>query len=315
MNIAVADNNSRKFTQMMMDWWENAGHVVRFEPGANPALMDWADVYWVDCWDSNIHCLTDYIRDNNYKPKSKLVCRPIDWDIWVRGVRTQWRVDLVDKFVCISPTLERYLRTEFDAETNAPIEWNGKLKLIRPGLDLSKFPLKTTVTDGFQVGMVTGNMWEMKGPMLGLNIFAVLAKKDPRWMLHIRGQLSETQYHKAMYPHFIKSRGLEDRVKIHGNYQDMNDFYEQIDVLLVPSLKEAFSYATAEAMSKGIPCVINNFMGADEIWPVDTIYNTFDEAVEKLQLLRGREWFRDFIQENYSLDKMMKEANEWASIS
>jgi glycosyltransferase involved in cell wall biosynthesis len=221
----------------------------------------------------------------------------------------------VDKFICISPFLEQWLRKECDGETNQPIVWGDKLKLIRPGLDISKFPLKTSQTDGWQVGMVTGNMWEMKGPMLGLNIFAGLCRGGDPWKLHIRGQLSETQYHKEMYPHFIESRGLEDRVKIHGHYADMNEFYEQIDVLLVPSLKEAFSYATAEAMAKGIPCVINNYMGSTDIWPKQCIFNTFEEAV---LMLRNYRFILDnprgIIESFYTLDRMMGEYNDWLEI-
>jgi len=306
MKIAVADNNGGKFSMMIMDHWRDKGHEVKWEPGANPALMDWADLYYVDVWDSNIHCLLNYCRDNNYTPKCKFAVRPIDWDIWVRGVRCQWMVDMIDYFICISPFLWRWLLAEKDDATGQPIQWGDKLHMIQPGLDLDKFPLKTSETDGFQVGMVTGNMWELKGPIASSFIFADLALKDPRWKLHIRGQLSETQYHKLMYPHFIKSRGLKDRVTIHGNYDDMNRFYEQVDLLLVPSLKEGFSYATAEAMSKGIPCVINNFMGSEEIWPKECIYNTSSQAIALIER-GGCMNYRKYMEDHYSAKKMFNE--------
>ena len=57
LNIAIHDNASGKFSQMIMNWWRKKGHDVRFEMGANPeAFSSWADLIYIDFMDGNFDC-------------------------------------------------------------------------------------------------------------------------------------------------------------------------------------------------------------------------------------------------------------------
>jgi glycosyltransferase involved in cell wall biosynthesis len=317
MKIAIADNNGGKFTTDIKEHWEQKGHEVRFESGASEFLAQWADVYYVDTWDNNIHYLyklyhglqeisPDCAWDNAKKPR--IIVRALDWEVWIGLVRDQKIIDWVDNVIVIAPHI--------DVELRKHAEFGSKIRLIRPGVNLDKFTLKEKITDGFQLGMVLGDMWWPKNHMGGLDIFTSLYQKDIRWRLHLRGQHEGGgggEYWRKMYEHYLQSRGIEHAVTLYPRVDDMNQWYENIDILLHPGMKEAFCYAVGEAQAKGIPAIINNFYGSKDIW--EKTYLTHAEAVEALSEFpkfieansRLREITREYIDKNYNVKLMLSE--------
>ena len=308
--IAIADNTGLKFSQDIKQHWEKKGHEVKFERGASEHLCQWADLYYVDWADNNIHYLYDLYhgdprksRPKNWDNKKKpmFVVRAIDWDVWIGHARDQNIVSWVDKWITIAPHIERKLRAESEYR-------EGQLKLIRPGVNLERFPPKKTKTDGLQVGMVLGDMWTYKNPMGGLEIFNMLVGD---WKLHVRGQHEPGEFNPIMWDHYVNSRDLADKVELWGPVNDMNEFYDKIDVLLVPCFKEAFNYGVGEAMAKGIRPVINNFYGAKDIWPSKYLYNNYGEALRMITSPEAPEDYREYINNNYNIERMMKEYDEF----
>lgn len=306
MNIAISDSCSLKFLKEVKEHWEK-NHEVKYEMGGSEFLAQWADLYYIDWFDNNVHYLFNWYKENPQAKKPKFAIRVIDVDIWQRGVRDQAMVDFVDYWICIGEHLEDWLRKEKDDATGELIDWKGKLHLIKPGVDLQRFTLKEKETDGFQIGMVLGDMWWYKNHMGGLDIFATLAQKDPRWHLHIRGQHEPGQYNPVMYEHYLESRGIKDRVTLYPFVEDMNEWYEQIDILLHPGMKEAFTYAIGETMCKGVRPVANEFFGARTIWPDGILYQTHEQAVKMLSMQSAvaPAYWREYIEENYDMKRML----------
>lgn len=316
MRIAVCDNNG-KFVKDIIEHWEKKGHEVRLERGASEVLAQWADMYYCDDWDNNIHYLYKLYHDdegvsrtpdwdNNKKPR--IVVRPLDWTVWIGLARDQSMIDWVDKVIVIAPHIEKRLR-----EDN---EWGNKIRIIRPGVNLKRFPIKVKQTNGFQLGMVLGDFWpQAKNHMGGLDIFTTLYQKDNRWRLHLRGQHEPGDYWPKMYEHYLDSRGIRDVVTLYPSMPDINNFYEEIDILLHPGMKEAFSYAVGEAMAKEIRVVCNQFYGSEDIWPEWILYKTHEQAIDMILNQRvTRKAHREFIEQNYSLDRMAKEFDEYLGL-
>jgi glycosyltransferase involved in cell wall biosynthesis len=323
MKIAIADNTGLKFCQDLKEHWEAKGHEVRYERGASEYLAQWADVYYVEWIEGNLDYLWKIYNgadgvsrtpdwDNNKKPK--IVCRMIDWDLWCGFVPFYEKkyIDFIDKAICIAPHIEKMILDK------AP-EYKGKLKLIRPGVNLDKFTMKTNQTNGFQVGMVLGDMWWPKNHMGGLDIFTSLYNHNPNWRLHIRGQHEGgTEYWKLMYEHYLDSRGIRNAVKLYEPVENMNYWYENIDYLLHPGMKETFCYAVGEAMAKGIKPVINNFLGAENIWSGEYLYNTHQGALSMFRNdanhIKPNPDYRAYIEKNYDVKRQLKETDEFLEL-
>ena len=54
-------------------------------------------------------------------------------------------------------------------------------------------------------------------------------------------------------------------LQIHSNIEDMDAFYEKMDILIYPSMYEGFGRPTVEAMSKGMPIIYNDTPAVNEI--------------------------------------------------
>ena len=317
MKIAIADSNSRKFTDDIIKHWEAKGHEVKYEYGASGPLAQWADIYYIDTLDNNVAYLYKIYHDDSDKQryegwdndkKPLMVCRALDWELWTQAMhKDQDIVNWIDKWICIAPHIEKKLK----ADSN----FGDKLKLIRPGVNLERYTLKKQVTDGFQIGMILGDMWWIKNHTAGLDIFTTLHRQDPKWRLHIRGQQPSdlADYWKPMTEHFLESRGITDAVMFYEHTDDINQWLERIDVLLHPSLKETFCYAIGEAAAKGIPIVCNRFYGSEQIWPGHWLYETHSEAVYMVKntWAQDRDQYRQYIEENYPLKIMLKEIDEY----
>ena len=64
----------------------------------------------------------------------------------------------------------------------------------------------------------------------------------------------------------IEELNLENQVKLLGQVEDMSEFYDSIDLFVVPSVQpEPFGLVVVEAMSKGLPVVATNHGGPAEI--------------------------------------------------
>ena len=308
MKILVHDNCSGKFSQCLMDHWKEKGHEVLFEHGANPLLGAECDLVYIDWLDSNFYCYFNGPGgDNNATdwksyPKSKIVVRGIDIDIWMGRHRDPRIWDYMDAFI----VLNQKLYDKVVSEGNPP---EGKVHIIKPGVDLEKFTLRKEKPWGYNVCMVTGDFWEMKAANEGYRIFDMLVRKDPMipWKLHVRGQYNCRDMEITMKEHVIDSMGIRDRITVYPAGQDMNQWLEDMDFILVPSYKEAFSYATAEAMAKGIKPILNNWWGAEDIWPREYIYSHLDEAVRMFFGPREPENYRGYVQQHYDLKRMLAE--------
>lgn len=302
MKIFVNDNASRKFSGMIMDEWEKQGHEVRFELGANPEVaQNWADVVFTDFIDSNVYCYF-----NNRTPIKKLFVRAIDIDVWMGRHRDPKFWEYITGLITISEPL--FNKVEEEARRDGCIP-DGKHHLVKPGVDTEKFTFREKER-GFKIAMVTGDFWEMKNYIEGYRIFQLLQKRYPQypWELHIRGQHHGRDMEQVMKEHIVNSN--TPGVTIYGQVPDMNEWYEDKDFILIPSLKEAFSYAGAEAMLKGIKPIFNNWWGADTIWPREYLYHDLDEAVEMFIGDHRPQEYRSYVEKQYSLKRMMNELNQ-----
>ena len=134
MNIAVHDNASGKFSQMIISHWRSRGHDVRFEMGANPeAFASWADLIYIDFMDGNFYSYYNGMggdRSQPSFPKKRIAVRGIDIDLFQYRHRDPDIWSYLDDFIVISKWW--YDRVK---EETVPYS-DGKLHLIKPRIYL-----------------------------------------------------------------------------------------------------------------------------------------------------------------------------------
>ena len=314
MKIALFDPYLLKFTDGMVKWWSANGHEVKYDRYYNPQLAEWADIIWFDTCDNNLMSATNPSQailadDANYKPwdlhkmdltNKKIIVRPIDIEVW-QGHQAGALWDVVDDIIFIAP----HIRDVFgDIETKANIH------TIPCAVDLGDWTFKER-EHGFDVAVVS-EKWVSKGTDLILQIALKLKKIDPRYKIHWLGQKSDYNWEYAYFDDFVEHHGLNiEFTNILNDGRTVDDFLEDKNYLLHASHKEAFSYATAEAMAKGIKPVVHRFFGVDAIWP-GLCWSSIDEAVE--EITNGEydspSYRQYLIDKGYTLESMMKKFQE-----
>lgn len=63
----------------------------------------------------------------------------------------------------------------------------------------------------------------------------------------------------------IATLGLGDRVKLLGFRSDIQELLEASDIFVFPSLQEGLPVALMEAMASGLPCVVSNIRGNNDL--------------------------------------------------
>ncbi len=107
------------------------------------------------------------------------------------------------------------------------------------------------VEDKFVMGTV-GRLCEQKNPKFAMKVFAQLLKKYPNavyWWIGT-GPLDNK------IKEYVHRLGIEKSVFFLGNRTDVNQLYQAMDVLLLPSLYEGLPVAGIEAQISGLPMIV-----------------------------------------------------------
>ncbi len=106
-----------------------------------------------------------------------------------------------------------------------------------------------------QVILEVGRLGDhLKGLDLLIESFALV--KNKQWELHIAGGDEEGTDLKEQ----AKRLGVFDRIKFLGKVQDIDKYYAQAGIYVIPSRSEGFPNALTEAMAAGCACVAFDFI-------------------------------------------------------
>lgn len=306
MKISLFDPYGGKFTSDMRGWWEAHGHEVKVERYYNPKLVEWADVVWFHTTDNNIKSATNpdaaILADGaNPQPwdmhdmdlsNKKIIVQPIDIEVW-QGHHNGVDWDLVTDCVFIAPHIRDLMMRDVQSKM--------RVHTIPMGVNLDRYKFAER-GKGKDIAIVS-EKWTSKGADLILQV----AMKLPEYKFHWLGRWSDHEWEKAYFEDFIKHHNLNFTFTewIEGD-NAVDEFLEDKNYLLHGSHKEAFSFATAEAMAKGIKPLLHRFYGADALWPGLT-WSTIDEAVEMVHENRYRsEEYRQYLLDHgYTIESMM----------
>ena len=288
MRIYVACNWGRKFAGLLIDWWKVHGHQVEYSMGYDPKLHEQSELCFVDVSDNNAQ-----VASQNRFPNSKLVIRAIDIETWVgQPGGVNWAN--VDVLIFGAKHIEELVRSY--------VNFPDSLKVyhIPFGVDLSKWTYRERDGSGKKIAFIA-HQWSAKGLPL---LYQIVAALGLGWELHMLGTKSTEKWLHYYSDHIIKELGLNTYWQ--ASTDNVDQWLEDKDYLLVTSQKEAYSYAAAESAAKGIKPLIHNFWGARGIWPTDWIWTRFDECIYKICFgAYDSASYRAYITNCYSLELMM----------
>lgn len=307
MKINILDSWNGKFSNAFRGHWESLGHQVNFNP-------TWENAQGAD--------LTFFYQSDNtaiegvHKPGlGRIFVQCVDIEVWAgQASAVDW--SKVEGVVFMAPHIQKMVEPYLPINRQPdPI----KVALIKPGIDLSKWSLRSLSDPESpirRIAYVVGDrrIWDVKRLDIAFQLLHDLLYSKPSqiWQLHIRGTYSSHEQYNAYCRYLEKDLKLKDFVVWYPDrVDDMNAWLNDKDYFLLPSTKEAFSYATAEAMAKGIKPIINNWEGSKETWG-PLVCETYGQMLG--EFLKGpydQHFYRDFIDKNYNEIRYFKEIDEF----
>ena len=141
---------------------------------------------------------------------------------------------------------------------------NGKVTILPNAIDPERFKFSESARreirakygfadDDFVIGHV-GRFFPEKNHKFIIELFSVYSQNHSSCKLLLVGNgplQTEIQ-------DLVKQKGLEDKVAFTGLQKDVVGFYSAMDVLLLPSTREAFPMTLVEAQYNGLPCLVSD---------------------------------------------------------
>lgn len=156
----------------------------------------------------------------------------------------------------------------------------------------------------------------IKGTHLLLEATKICVEKGYKPLVKIAG-MGAGAYVDGLH-HYVSENHLDDYVDFVGFITEMNGFYNQIDVNILPSYTESFPYALLEGGIRGIGSIASKAGGIVEMFTQDTgrlfeVGNPMDLAEKMIEFLENQELakqlginFKHRIEANFSDVAMAK---------
>ncbi len=137
-------------------------------------------------------------------------------------------------------------------------------EVIENGIDLEEFrPAADRRTEGPPVILVSARLIERKGLQFLLPALGALQKAGVAFRLRVAGDGPLRPVLEAQ----ARAEGLQDRVEWLGlrPHQELPEVYRSADLFVLPSLSEGMSNAVLEALASGLPAIVTDVPGTEEL--------------------------------------------------
>jgi len=268
--------------------------VVTTDGNQIAEAIKWADIVWLE-WANDLAIFaTNNIPEIQNK---KVVCRLHGYEAFNGNVLSKINWNFIDRMIFVADHVRE------DAYESCLQMKSVPYTMVYNAIDLDKFTFNKR-TKGKRI-CFSGYINYKKNPMLMIQILNKLLKIDEGYKIEWVGKHQDIRIAKYLQ-HILRDMGIEDKFIFHDWTDNINEWLEDKHYFLSTSIHEGYGVAIMEAMAKGIKPVIHNFYEARGFYPDTLIYNTIDEAVDKItEQTYDSDAYRRFIEDNYSLEKQI----------
>lgn len=199
--------------------------------------------------------------------------------------QSKFFLKLIDKKVQKYIAVSKFIKQDL---INCGISPN-KIEIVYNGIEILPLPNKVnTVSSLFKIGIV-GQVIHRKGHLVAIDALKILVEQNLNVQLVIVG-VGDENFEKEVKEK-IEKLELQNKVIWKGFVKDTYKIYEDLDVVIAPTLnEEPFGLMACEANMLSIPTIVSNKGGLPEI--VENGFNGYtfnaenaDELASKMLLL------------------------------
>ena len=176
------------------------------------------------------------------------------------------------------------------------IEKSGKWKFVPNTIEVGKYKYNEDERrkkrdelgiedEKYLIGAI-GSLSTTKNHLFLISVMEKLVKTDPDCQLVIIG---EGELREALES-AVSEKKLASHVSLVGNQDDVQNWLQAMDLLVMPSLFEGFSFVSIEAQAAGLPCIFSSSCTREMDIAGDVSFVSLgdaDEWVHQIQLYRN----------------------------
>lgn len=181
---------------------------------------------------------------------------------------------------------------------------SGNVTIINNAIDLQKFKFSANKrremrekleidSNAFVVGHI-GRFCAQKNHEFLLSVFSSLLKIEPNSFLVLVGEGEDFERIKEL----ASSMGISERILFMGSRKNPQDFYNVMDVFVLPSLYEGLPIVAIEAQTNGLPCFFSTEVTKEAGILDSTVFLPLEES--------PGEWADKIVRVKYSEDSRNK---------
>ena len=216
---------------------------------------------------------SELLASSSRLPKScGIVTRLHRYEMYQWAEQLDWGV--VDRLILVSQAKQREFSRLFPQQAH-------KAVVIPEAISMEKFKPYPKVFNG-DLGILC-HLTPRKRVYELILAFSELVQQRPDFHLHIGGgaHVLHGDYYQAIQM-LVRRLDLEDKVTFYGNVTETEIWHKRIDVFISNSYSEGLQVSPMEAIGSGCYCLSHAWDGADELLPVDDIYVTDSELINKI---------------------------------
>lgn len=236
-------------------------------------VLDNAEIVWCDFATENA------ITVANYECNAKKILRIHSFDAYSEAIKY---IDL-DKFqvVFVAKHIQDYVVKRYGVKNSI---------VIPNGIDLNKFEFKDRKKNNKIA--YAGYLSRKKG----IGELLLIAKSLPDYEFHLAGKFQEDDVTEYM-------QTLPENVFLNSWQYDLNEFYKDKSYIINTSLRESQAMSVIEGMACGLKPIVNNWLGAKDIYDAKYIYENIKDIESILNSDYKPKEHRQFA-ENYDFEKL-----------
>jgi glycosyltransferase involved in cell wall biosynthesis len=232
----ISNKNRQEFEKIMLI--QNYDYVFAFNGGLPGATS---------CLD-----LLNVTGKYNIKSVLSIVSMPIDRSVFTKYYYNT--IKNINYFIVNCSAIKKSLIINHNIHTN-------KIYVISQYIDLP-MGYKTKLLDNNKIKLgFVGRIEKGKGIFILLKAFKELNKINKNISLEIYGK----SYLKLWEKFFIHFTYSNKNIHFNGTFQSINQVYNSIDLLVLPSFWEGLPYVILESMSFGVPVIASDIGGISEV--------------------------------------------------
>lgn len=257
------------------------------------------DLVWLEWADGFPLGVLDSIAEYSHLEGKKIILRLHRYELFTPRTLKQIEslpkkaIDRIDKLVFVSKIVRRIGIDKFP--------WMEDSVVIPNLIDHVRFPF-TNRERGFNI-MILGRLIYGKNLPMALSMFNELSKIDPRYQLHVVGNIPDLIMICHLENFIKKTSGLNIHCYGRIDNDKLPEFMKNMHFILNAAIFEGQGIGVLESMCCGLKPVIFNYPGAENMFPSKWIWIDFNQFEKIITGSYDSEHYHKFVIESYSIEE------------